>query len=179
MGPQQQNIPVQHGHSATDAHSLRQRSVVRNDPLDLTPGDLNSNLDSTHWISSQTLNAPSTLAMRFLGPDSIEDVFGPVHLTPGNDWPEFSYPRTDLHLNLGLGSPTFGMDFSDPASPHTFSSLDQYVSMLNLDYDGPTGTVIDHFPHIQGHNAIGSTVNSGASYANTESSDEVGTARWG
>jgi hypothetical protein len=71
------------------------------------------------------------------------------------------------------------MDFSDPASPHTFSSLDQYVSMLNLDYDGPTGTVIDHFPHIQGHNAIGSTVNSGASYANTESSDEVGTARWG
>ncbi|OKO91666.1 Activator of stress genes 1 [Penicillium subrubescens] len=148
MGAQQQNIPVQNGHSATDAHYLRQRSIVRNDPLDVTPGDLNSNLDSTHWISSQTLNAPSPLTTRFLGPDSIEDVFGPAQLTPGNNWPESSYPRTDLQLNLGLGSPTFGMDLSDPTSPHTFSSLDQYVSMLNLDYDGATGTVLDQFPHI-------------------------------
>jgi hypothetical protein len=114
--------------------------------------------------------------MRFLGPDSIEDVFGPVHLTPGNDWPEFSYPRTDLHLNLGLGSPTFGMDFSDPASPHTFSSLDQYVSMLDLDLDGETGMVLDQHPNIRDHTAIDSTGISGVPSANTRSWNDVSTA---
>jgi hypothetical protein len=148
MEAQQQNVPVQQGRSATDARCLRQRSIVRHDPLDITPGDLNSNLDSTHWISSQTLNAPSPLTTRFLGPDSIEDIFGPAHLAPGNNWPESSYLRTDLHLNSGLGSPTLGMDLSNSTSSHTFSSLDQYVSMLNLDCDRGTGTVLDHYPHI-------------------------------
>jgi hypothetical protein len=145
---QQQNIPVHQGHPAMDANYLRQRSIVGYYPIDINPGDLNSNLDSTHWISSQTLNAPSPLSTRFLGPDSIKDIFCPAHLAPGRDWPESSYPETDLHLNSGLGSPTLGMDLGNPTPSHTFSSLDQYVSLLNFDYDVGTGTGLDQYPQI-------------------------------
>lgn len=128
------------------ANHLRQRSIVGYDPIDITAGDRNSNLDSTYWISSQTSNVPSPLSTRFLGPDSINDIFCPAHLAPGRNWPDSSFPRTDLHLNLGLGSPTLGMDLGNPTPVHTFSSLDQYVSMLNLDYDVGTGTVLDQYP---------------------------------
>lgn len=148
MEAQHQHIPVQQGHSAIAGHYPRQRNIIRHDPLDIPPRDLDSNLDSTYWMSSQTLNMSSPLTTRFLGPASIEEIFVPAHLAPGNNWPEYSHPRTDLRLNLGLGSPTLGMDMSNPTSSHTFSSLDQYVSMLDLDYDGGAGTVLDQYRHI-------------------------------
>lgn len=144
---QQHNIFVQQDHSTTDSQDLEQLNIVGHDPLDMNP-NLNFNLDPTLWMSNQTLNTSSSFTTRFLGPDSIEEIFGSAQLAPGNDWPDSSQPRTDLHLNLGLDSSTLGMDLSIPTSSHTFSSLDQYVSMLNFDFDGGNDKVLDQYPHV-------------------------------
>jgi hypothetical protein len=68
------------------------------------------------------------------------------------------------------------MDLSNPTSSHTFSSLDQYVSMLDLDLDGETGMVLDQHPNIRDHTAIDSTGISGVPSANTRSWNDVSTA---
>ncbi|KAJ6109581.1 hypothetical protein N7486_001816 [Penicillium sp. IBT 16267x] len=60
---------------------------------------------------SQTTKRP--YVPRFLGPDSIEDIFGP------------QLPNSSAMVSPSLGSTTM-------ISPQTFTSLDQYVSTLDL-----------------------------------------------